>query len=247
MAPPPLPRIKAAEILDSIMKRTGDPALVAEVGAAIDENVTERKKAADKTTDWGPGIPPPAFAGTTNQPGSPANPLSASQAQALFEELARLDYIPFDYPRDGCFARAHEMSRVMAERGVASGKVFNTAAPSALKVPGTEFGTITWRYHVAPIVNVTGSDGVTRQMVFDPSIDKNGPLTIEDWQKKAGGPAGQRIDTTSSDTYYFEPANAMDPGNKSGGILTDPTHMSTNATLDYMSVQRDLVRAGLKP
>jgi hypothetical protein len=247
MSPPPLPRIKAAEILDIVMKRSGDPALVAEVGAAIDTNVKARKDAADKTTKWdAPVVPPPAFAGATG-PGSPGNPLSEAQAQALFEDLARLDYIPFDYPRDGCFARAHEMSRIMAERGVASGKVFNTAAPNALKVPGTEFGDITWRYHVAPIVNVTGSDGVTREMVFDPSINKDRPMTITEWQTRSGGPAGQRIDTTSSDTYYFRPANPGDSADKSGGVLTDPTHASTNATLDYMSVQRDLVRAGLKP
>ena len=30
-----------------------------------------------------------------------------------------------------------------------------------------------------------------------------------------------------------------------GTVLTDPNYVSTNATLDYMSVQRDLARAGI--
>ena len=149
MSPPPLPRINAAEILDSIMKITGDRALVAEIGAAIDQNVSDRKNAADKTVKRDYGVPPPAFAGATNEPGSPANPLSEADALALFKDLAAMDHIPFDYPRDGCFARAHEMARVMQERGVASAKVFNYSAPTSLTVPApssaTSPGATTWR------------------------------------------------------------------------------------------------------
>ena len=39
----------------------------------------------------------------------------------------------------------------------------------------------------------------------------------------------------------------MDSSSKAGDIYNDPSHEATRATLDYMSVQRDLVRAGLKP
>lgn len=246
MSPPPLPRINAAEILDSLMTITGDRALVQDVGAAINENATQRYNAADAAVVGMSGTPGNAFEGTTNEPGSPGNPLSEADAATLFAELAGLDYIPFDYPVDGCFARAHEMSGIMQERGIASGKVFNYAAPSALSVPGTEFGDITWVYHVAPIVNVQGSDGITRQMVFDPSLSDR-PLTFGEWQTASGGPAGQRLETTSSETYYYRPDNVMDPTAMVGTILTDPTHTATNATLDYMSVQRDLARAGISP
>jgi hypothetical protein len=245
MSPPPLPRIDAAEILDSIMDLTGDRALVEEIGAAIKENVQARYDAADAALVGSSGVPDNAFSNFTNEPGTPGNPLSADEAAAVFAELASLDYIPFDYPVDGCFARAHEMSRVMQEQGIASAKVFNYEAPNRLRVPGTEFGNIEWGYHVAPIVNVTGSDGVTREMVFDPSLNRDRPMTIEEWQTASGGPAGQRIETTSSDTYYYGPANVMDPSDRNGTILTDPQYVNTNATLDYMSVQRDLARAGM--
>lgn len=244
MSPPPLPRISAGDILDSLMTLTGDRALVAGIGALINAGVTARFNAADAATVGSSGIPPGAFSNFTNEPGTPGNPISEADATALFNELAGLDYIPFDYPVDGCFARAHEMSRIMAERGIASGKVFNYAAPNTLSVPGTEFGDISWGYHVAPIVNVQGNDGVTRQMVFDPSLS-NQPMTFGEWQTASGGPAGQRLETTSSETYYYRPANVMDGSDMNGTILTDPTHESTNATLDYMSVQRDLARAGL--
>ena len=245
MSPPPLPRIDAAEILDSIMDLTGDRALVEEVGAAIKENVTERYNAADAALVGMSGLPGDAFSNFGNEPGSPGNPLSEADAAVVFAELASLQYIPFDYPVDGCFARAHEMSRIMQEQGIASAKVFNYAAPTSLSVPGTEFGNITWGYHVAPIVNVTGTDGVTRQMVFDPSLNRDRPMTIEEWQTASGGPAGQRIETTSSDTYYYRPENMGDPSDRNGTILTDPDYVNTNATLDYMSVQRDLARAGM--
>ena len=117
-----------------------------------------------------------------------------------------------------------------------------TRAPSGspgTTVPGPAQDLVFYR--------VTGSDGVTRQMVFDPSLNKDRPITIDEWQKASGGPAGQRIETTSRDTYYYGPANVMDSSDKRGTVQTDPTHQATNATLDYMSVQRDLVRAGLKP
>lgn len=244
MSPPPLPRINAADILDGLMDLTGDKGLVAEVGAAIKENVTERYEAGWGATQRSFGPPPAAFAGLEGQPGSPTNPISEADATALFNQLAGLQYIPFDYPVDGCFARAHEMSRLMAEQGVASAKIFNYAAPSALSVPGTEFGDITWGYHVAPIVNVQGSDGITRQMVFDPSLSKQ-PMTFGEWQTASGGPAGQRLETTSSDVYYYKPGDVMNPASTDGTIVKDPAHQSTNATLDYMSVQRDLARAGL--
>jgi hypothetical protein len=34
-------------------------------------------------------------------------------AEYLFNELVSQTYIPFGYPEDGCYARAHEMSRIL--------------------------------------------------------------------------------------------------------------------------------------
>jgi len=245
MSPPPLPHISAAEILKDLMALTGDANLVREVGAAIDANVDAKNKASRAATKYTIGTPGKAWQGATNEPGSPNNPLSTAEAQALFDELSKLDYIPFDYPVDGCFARAHEMCRIMEERGMATSKIWNYADTSVLSVPGTPFGDITWGYHVAPIVNVKGDDGITRQMVFDPSLGKS-PMTFGDWQKAQAGPGGQRLETTDSQPFYYKPSDVHDRAKMEGAILTDPTYKATNATLEYQGVQRDLIRLGLK-
>ena len=246
MSPPPLPPINASEILSDIMKLTGDVQLVREVGAAIDENVDKRRKESYKSGKGWIGTPGVAFQGTTNEPGSPANPLSEAEAQALFDELAKLDYIPFDYPRDGCYARANEMCRIMEEKGMACGKAWNYANPNTLSVPGTPFGDITWGYHVAPIINVRDANGKVEPHVIDPSLSKK-PISTEDWQKLQAGPGGQRLETTDSQPMYYKPSTMSDPNAKEGQITTDPTYKTTTTTLDYMRVQRDLIRAGLKP
>lgn len=84
--------------------------------------------------------------------------------------------LAFNYPEDGCYARAHLMLKRITERyGVSVNKVW---AFGNLKV-NTSYGTADWEYHVAPIVTVTnGKD--SQSMVIDPSI-ANGPVTKGQW------------------------------------------------------------------
>lgn len=55
----------------------------------------------------------PATAGVTPQ-----------QAQQLFHLVASQSYIPFKYPDDGCWGRAHEMARLIIANGVQPRKVW---------------------------------------------------------------------------------------------------------------------------
>lgn len=118
-----------------------------------------------------------------------------SEAQILFNELANDNNIPFDYPRDCCFARAHEMCRQLEAKGIECGKTWyysagwpaqgspdfppaNLSVTGLPKTPVIPDGTLSWTYHVAPTVELDG-----KTMVFDPSMFK-GPVTPDEWRSK---------------------------------------------------------------
>ncbi len=176
---------------------------------------------------------PPA---PTGPAGSAGNPLSQIQAIAVFNDLAGLKYIPFDYPRDGCFARAHEMCRVMQSHGIECGKAWIYASPNhALTVPGTPMGDIQWGYHVAPTVNVRGDDGVTRQMVVDPSMFQ-APVTQDQWKAAMHDPAAV-LQTTDSGPYY------RDQDSDPSVAVRDDDYSQTQAALEHYSELRDAWKA----
>jgi hypothetical protein len=67
--------------------------------------------------------------------------------------------IPFQYVRDGCYARAHQMRRIIRNRyRYCCDKVFSFANQGSdrLAVKATKWGgcCVTWWYHVAPLISV---------------------------------------------------------------------------------------------
>jgi hypothetical protein len=119
--------------------------------------------------------------------------------------------IPFHYPIDGCYARAQLMADRLTELGYASEKVFAVSlaggaglhvrsdyaadmrlanqpavndplcAPSAVGPQNQP--TVTWWYHVAPIIRVRDAQGQVGAWVLDPSMADR-PITIRDWTAK---------------------------------------------------------------
>jgi hypothetical protein len=186
-----------------------------------------------------PLLPFPPWLGAASNPdppGSAGNPLSQADAAQLFGDLAAQPQIPFDYPRDGCYARAHEMCRIMQERGIDCGKAWIYASPgNSLRVEGTSMGTVEWRYHVAPVVNVKGADGVTRPMVVDPSMfDK--PVTVDEWKGKQHDP-GAVVESTDGGPFY------RDQGSDPKDALRDDDHKRTQETLEHFRDERDAWKA----
>ena len=127
-------------------------------------------------------------------------------AARLFEELATATFttdagnqtrIPYTYPVDGCYCRAHRMSSLLTEKGYASEKVFAVSHVTAtaggtrggLRVP-TPYAedvasgepAVDWWYHVAPIIKVRDDNGQLVETVLDPSIAP-GPVTIDGWTR----------------------------------------------------------------
>lgn len=169
---------------------------------------------------WFSGGPGTAPGGGTGPLGSATNPLSQAQAEAVFQDMAGQRHIPFAYAIDGCYARAHEMARLMREQGIECQKVWNYGN---LTVTGTPVGDVQWGYHVAPIINVRGNDGKVQEMVIDPSMSDK-PVPTEEWRAKQSDPSSV-LERSASDIYY-RPQGAPE-----GEGARDDNYESTNETL----------------
>jgi Glutaminase len=155
-------------------------------------------------------------------------PLTAAQANDLFREMAaQQSAIPFDYPDDCCYSRAHEMCRQLRARGIPCGKVWNYGSGGhehpSLHATTTNHpsGSVTWWYHVAPTVPVQGSDGVVRDMVIDPSLFDH-PVTVEEWVRRQQDPQS-RTEQTDASPYFRgqggNPRQCDNDGSKARSML----------------------------
>lgn len=100
-----------------------------------------------------------------------------------------IDYLPYAYKPDGCYARALYISMELAAERIESNATYAVAKDeqNRLEIPGT---TSTWMYHVAPMLMVAraGSDPVAR--VLDPAMT-SAPLTHTDWLRRMGWERGE--------------------------------------------------------
>lgn len=132
--------------------------------------------------------------------------------------------IPFTYPDDGCWGRAHEMCRLMAARGVSSGKVW---IYGSLKVNSANQPScwVHWGWHVAPTLRVSTASG-PRTYVVDPSLFTS-PVPQETWSGVQGDP-GAVLALTGSQVFYRS---------WSGSVAYDPTYTQTNQVLSTYRAQ----------
>ena len=138
----------------------------------------------------------------------PKGALTAAQAQAWFDKFKARTDIPWNYPNDCCYNRAHVMAQDLKASGVDVGKAWNYAPDSSdpLKVstPNDPKGYVEWGYHVAPTVPVLSADGTTTQpMVLDPSI-ASGPVTPDQWKSMQGQPSSDLVLTDAAPYYRTE-------------------------------------------
>lgn len=155
--------------------------------------------------------------------------------------------IPFQYVRDGCFARAHKMRQIIEDTyGYCSEKVFSFANEDAatLAVKAAKWGgcCVFWWYHVAPLVRVRiqlkfpfGTFQLTLAMVIDPGMfDK--PVLLSTWlmaQQDTSCSPQARVTM-----YSIQPSSAYWPLNNAGTMFgTDPTYSSTHS---YLTLYKNL-------
>ena len=107
----------------------------------------------------------------------PITPITMKRARELFEQQKQRKDIAWNYQDDGCYARAHLMTRAFKDQGIISDKVWARGDFSMKAVDGRE---IKWNYHVAPVVYVKKPSGRMAKVVIDPSVSDR-PVSVNDW------------------------------------------------------------------
>src|SRR5262245_37940912 len=176
---------------------------------------------------------------------------SYAKAKVIFDFCAQLSCnlpgpyavtpcIPFQYVRDGCYARAHQMRRIITTRyRYCCEKVFSFAnkGNDTLAVKADKWGgcCVTWWYHVAPLIRVRvrlkghPKLRLVLAMVIDPGMfDK--PVLLSTWL------AAQQNKNCSPNAhvsmYSVQPGSAYWPTNYTGTSFgADPTYTLTEGTL----------------
>jgi hypothetical protein len=159
--------------------------------------------------------------------------ISYEYLEEVFKNLASQKHIPFRYPEDGCYARAHEMSSIMEQQKIISGKVF---IEGSLRVETTNSpkGYVEWWYHVAPIVKVKkGKEELV--YVLDPSLfDK--PVPVEEWYKIQT----KHQNPPKEDKKYYTTRFHYQPNDGEKTTYTDDDKQDVKQTMEtYLKVQQE--------
>ncbi|MBN1571023.1 MAG: hypothetical protein JXA73_24515 [Acidobacteria bacterium] len=148
--------------------------------------------------------------------------------------------IPFQYVRDGCYARAHKMRSIITARyRYCCEKVFSFANSNndrlAVRVDKWGGCCVGWWYHVAPLIRVrvgiiSPKISLVLAMVIDPGMfDK--PVLLSSWlsaQKNIGCDPNANVSM-----YSIQPGSAYSPANYAGtAFTTDPSYTATDNTLN---------------
>ncbi|WP_171181386.1 protein-glutamine glutaminase family protein [Ruegeria sp. HKCCD8929] len=151
--------------------------------------------------------------------------VSLRRAQELFALVASKNCppltasapcIPFMYPDDGCWARAHEMCRLMIADGASPAKVWISGSLRAASKnnPNCE---VLWGWHVAPTLCVRDLYCRKITYVIDPSLF-TGPVTKAVWASVQGDPSPSLRDSPWTEYSSWQ--------------ATDSTFVHTNNDLD---------------
>ncbi|MCA1781600.1 MAG: protein-glutamine glutaminase family protein [Dermatophilaceae bacterium] len=189
--------------------------------------------------------PPPSPAEALPEPARPeaVPPVSMAVANQMFtmangrtccSAAPAAPCIPFTYPDDGCWGRAHEMCRLMGLQGVASDKVwiYGNLSVSSSNKPNC---LVQWGWHVAPTLPVTVG-GSTVTYVIDPSLFTS-PVPQVTW-KGVQGDASATLVPTASNVYHRS---------HGGSVTYDPTYALTNQVLATYRAQLQARSTSLGP
>src|SRR5258706_1828049 len=171
--------------------------------------------------------------------------ISAKRAQQVFDAMSATSCapltvpapcIPFLYPDDGCWARAHAMCRLMINMGLSPRKVWIDASTRLhVNTKNNPNCFVEWYWHVAPTLCVRGPYFFQHQeMVIDPSLFTT-PVSKATWKGVQGDPGATLTDTDATQFWH------------GGG--DDPTYSNTNYYLNIyrLALQARAVQVGAPP
>lgn len=144
--------------------------------------------------------------------------VSAAQANAAFDIVKAIDYIPFTYIVDGCYARSLYMSMELAAEKIPSSSfyMFGYLQPT---------DDVSWSYHVAPALKVPGQEA----WVLDPAFEVE-PLTLTEWKEKNNTQSSAQFDLKAG-SAYFDPTGRTSEFNMNNMIQNFeemPTFLSSD-------------------
>jgi len=158
--------------------------------------------------------------------------VSATKAQQVFDAMNATSCnpltvpapcIPFLYPDDGCWARAHEMCRLVINMALKPKKVWIQGNLYVSTKNNPNCG-VWWGWHVAPTLCVRGPGFFqTQDMVIDPSLFTT-PVSKATWKGVQGDPKATLTDSDASIYYLW-------------GSITDPSYAQTNQKLALYRLQ----------
>lgn len=129
--------------------------------------------------------------------------------------------IPFLYPDDGCWGRAHEMCRLMIAMGLSPRKVWIQGYLN-VKTKNNPSCEVWWGWHVAPTLCVRGPRLFQKQeMVIDPSLFSM-PVSKATWKSVQSDPNATLTDSDASNFLWGS---------------TDPNYVQTNQVLATYRLQ----------
>lgn len=179
------------------------------------------KQAIDKyMLDYAPKRPL-----TTKEDDIPLMP-SEAKMNLIFTACASDPVQTFAFKSDGCYARAHQMAKIIAMNGYGCGKLFIYATSAPLAVTVSSFCCQQWSFHVAPLVRFKNAAGVAEVRVFDPSLFST-PVTKDEWFNKCKSTCypGSNIGATFLAQPYVYNRTV------SGSIARDDSYAKTDCTL----------------
>jgi hypothetical protein len=230
-------RLAPSAAVHLLLKSNPDfDAMRTELQSAMDNDqylqVTETRDEHEIIDIRRPESPP---GGSSGPPPTPPTdpPVSEARAQGLFGKYNGMscvpcspssDCIPFKYPDNGCWARAHKMCHdLVSDESEDPEKVWirgNLVTPT----PNHPDCVVSWWYHVAPILTVATSSG-NEKWVIDPSVSPSAESEAA-WKGRQGDPTASLTRTVWTQYGPY------------GG--TDPSLSDTNSVLaTYRSLLRD--------
>lgn len=121
------------------------------------------------------------------------------------------------YPDDGCFARAALAILNLGKWNYAVPKKVFVFGDLSVSTKNSPSGSVTWWYHVAPLVEVAGE-----KYVLDPAIEPKNPLRLEDWlARMSKKPETLEVAVCGSGAYTPYDACEQDSDGIEAGALGD--------------------------
>lgn len=117
-----------------------------------------------------------SFHSTSNNKNIELSVFDEDYAKVVYNQIINDEKNAFNYPIDGCYARAHQMSMLMDKLNIISGKIFIEGK----FLVETKMREVNWSYHVASLVAIKINNSIDLY-VIDPILF-NKPISIASWK-----------------------------------------------------------------